>query len=86
MASLMAKYIKKYAIIQHHRVICQLILNILKILWNVIYLITNKIPEIKERSSYSKVQSLGANIVQESWFVMLKILAALRISVTVNSI
>ena len=49
MASLMAKYIKKYAIIQHHRVICQLILNILKILWNVIYLITNKIPEIKER-------------------------------------
>ena len=32
MASLMAKYIKKYAIIQYHRVICQLILNILKIL------------------------------------------------------
>jgi len=37
-------------------------------------------------SSYSKVPSLGANIVQESWFVMLKILAPLRISVTVNSI
>ena len=75
MASLMAKYIKKYAIIQYHRVICQLILNILKILWNVIYLITNKIPEIKDKIKLQQSPIFRCQYTQESWFVMLKILA-----------